>query len=98
MALEDTKNFKFKIAFVYLFILLISASISYFVYQASNNISLVNQRLTEKQLPLLNYLSELKHWFNEHERILYEHYATEDDQHNIPKLILAQQNISLNLL
>ena len=98
MALAETQKFKFKIIFAYLFILTISTAVSYFIYQAGNNISAVNLKLTEKQLPILNNLSELKHWLNEHERILYEHYATEDSHENIPKLILAQQNIRINLL
>jgi len=89
--------FKFQIIFVYLIILVLSGAVSFFVYQTGHNISVVNHRLTDKQLPLLGQISELKHWINEHERILYEHYATEDLKHNIPKLILAQQNITQSL-
>ncbi len=89
--------FKLNIIFVYLFILSLSGAISYFVYQAGENISAVNQQLTKKQLPLLNHIAQLKHWLNEYERILYEHYATEDNLQNIPKLEFAQQNINTNL-
>ncbi len=89
--------FKLRIVAVYLFVLGVSGAISYFVYQTGNSISRVNHELTDEQLPLLGYSSQLKHWLNEHERILYEHYATEDEKHNLPKLILAQENINLNL-
>lgn len=88
-----SSNLKFEIILVYLFILIFGGSVSYFVYQTGASISTVNHRLTEQQLPLFNNISELEHWLNERERILYEHYATEDKQTNIPKLQLAKQRI-----
>lgn len=96
--MKKTGIFKLNIVFVYLFILSLSGAISYFVYQAGKNIASVNHQLTEKQLPLLNHIAQLKHWLNEHERILYEHYATEDNEQNLPQLELAQQNINSNLV
>jgi len=63
------------------------------VYQTGTSISTVNHRLTEQQLPLFNNISELKHWLNERERILYEYYATENKQRNVPKLVLSQHKV-----
>ncbi|MGB0496537.1 MAG: putative bifunctional diguanylate cyclase/phosphodiesterase [Kangiellaceae bacterium] len=86
-----------KIILIYSVIAILSGAISYSVYKSGNSISYVNQQLLEKQLPLLNQLSELKHWITEQERILYEHYAEFDKNKNEPSLILANQNIQLSL-
>ncbi|MDQ7050695.1 MAG: hypothetical protein Q9M92_14620 [Enterobacterales bacterium] len=78
---------------MYLFILIFGGSVSFFVYQTGSSISSVNHRLTEQQLPLFNNISELEHWLYERERILYEHYATEDKLSDMPKLAFAKKQV-----
>ena len=56
--MNKTGFFKLNIVFVYLLILLLSGAVSYFVYQTGKNIAEVNQQLTDKQLPLLNHISQ----------------------------------------
>lgn len=85
------------IIFAYLAVALLTFGISYSVYKTASNISRVNHKITSEQLPELNYLSDLKHWFNEQERILYEHYAKVNRSKNEPRLILASQNTQLSL-
>ena len=88
---------KTNILFVYLIVAILSFGISFSVYNTALNLSQVNHKLTTKELPVLNYLSELKHWLTEHERILYEHYAEVNKNENEPRLILASQNIQFSL-
>ncbi len=51
----------------------------------------------DKQLPELNYISELRHWLKEQERILYEYYATQNKKENMPKLSQAMASIKNNI-
>ncbi len=91
------KRSRLNVFSVYLIILVLSGAVSIFVYKTAATVATVNMVLMNEQLPELNYISELRHWINEQERILYVHYATENRNENIPKLKQAMLSITENI-
>ena len=79
---------------VCLLILLTGGWVSYSVFETGISIERVNLRLTDKQLPSLSYISELKRWIVEYERVLYEQYATTDNRSYERESIYAKLSFS----
>lgn len=88
---------RLNIVFIYLLILITGGWLSYSVFNSGESIKSVNQKLSSSQLPSLTQISELRHWVNEYERVLYEFYATVERESVYQKLTLADQRIENNL-
>ncbi len=82
-------QFRIKITVLYLLLTLLGGALSLHIYQRTLQVEQNNQQLLEREIPELQSVSLLAQSFTEHERILYEYYATEDRK-------VLQQNLQAN--
>jgi len=91
---QKHKISKIKLTVIFLVMISLSATITFFVFDTGNKISSVNQQFINEQIPQLYQIATLRHWFDEQERILYEYYTTQKNGENLPKLKNAMGEIS----
>lgn len=80
-----------KIILVYAAIMLVAALLSGFIYVNDQRLQSTSDELFDTTLPLLRDINALRNAKVEHERLLYEYYAT-TDQERLKPAIQTQQN------
>ncbi len=69
---------RLSITFLYLLVIALGATLSYWIYHQGHQVDRQHRELLTEKLPLLREIAFLGQNYTEHERILYEFYATEN--------------------
>ncbi|GGA69223.1 hypothetical protein GCM10011369_08590 [Neiella marina] len=74
----SSQRLNLKANLIYGFVLAIGLGLSAYVYLSVDSLKQISSRLVSNQLPVLQTSSSINHLLGEHERLLYEYYATVD--------------------
>ena len=83
-----------KILIMYLLVLLVGVALSLQIYRAGGRVDTITDNLLNDKFPRLQLIAEMQLAVVDHERILYENYATVDQDFAINNLMVEQQKIT----
>ncbi len=82
-----------KILIMYLLVLCIGALLSLQIYRAGGKVDSITDNLLNDKFPRLQLIAEMQLAVVDHERILYEYYATIDQDFALKNLAIEQEKI-----
>ena len=84
---------RLRVIAAYLFVMLLAALLSGFIYLNDQRLQTSTDQLFSHSLPLLRHINQLRSLKLEHERLLYEYYATTDRFRLLPAIERVQHEI-----
>ena len=91
-------EYRARIIFVYITVIALAIMLSTFIFMSDRKLSESSNELFSNTFPALQEIGRLKQARIEHERLLYEYYATTDFDRLRPKITESRQAITANLM
>jgi len=84
---------RLRVITVYIFVILLAVLLSGFIYVNDQRLKDTTEQLFNNSLPLLRYINQLRNAKVEHERLIYEYYATTDRSRLLPAIERQQKTL-----